>query len=193
MLIVKLDATFRTAKFLIYSSSQFLLTCFTVAIIRIIIRLADIICIKLRNYTFNNKAISLFFALFTRWKRIRRNDKSLWSTSWSIMSGWLGSNFTRIHPVGFWINRKNVLLCLRAFVRKRWLFYTGYTSDLRNRLKQHESGQVKSTKQRRPLKLIYFEGCCSQQDATRREKYLKSGNGKIYLRNRLSNFLNPTG
>jgi putative endonuclease len=71
--------------------------------------------------------------------------------------------------------------------------YTGYTSDLRERIKLHDNGQVQSTKHRRPLTLIYFEGCINQQDATRREKYLKSGNGKIYLRSRLSHFFNPTG
>ena len=72
-------------------------------------------------------------------------------------------------------------------------FYTGYTADLRKRLNEHQSGKVISTKYRLPLKLIYFEGCLNQQDATRREKYLKSGNGKIYLRNRMRNFFNPTG
>ncbi len=71
--------------------------------------------------------------------------------------------------------------------------YTGYTSDLKKRIAEHNDGKVNSTKYRRPLKLIYFEGCLNQQDATRREKYLKSGNGKIYIRNRLSNFFNPTG
>jgi putative endonuclease len=76
---------------------------------------------------------------------------------------------------------------------KDGLLYTGYTNDLRNRLEQHDKGLVKSTKFRRPLKLIYFEGCKNQQDATRREKYLKSGNGKIYLRNRLRQWFNPTG
>ncbi len=73
------------------------------------------------------------------------------------------------------------------------LFYTGYTSNLKERLKQHEEGKVHSTKHRLPLKLIYFEGCINQQDATRREKYLKSGSGKIYLRSRLRIFFNPTG
>ena len=73
------------------------------------------------------------------------------------------------------------------------LMYTGYTSNLKNRLNLHNEGRVSSTKYRRPLKLIYFEGCINQQDATRREKYLKSGNGKIYLRNRLSHYSNPTG
>ena len=73
------------------------------------------------------------------------------------------------------------------------LWYTGYTSDLKNRLLLHHEGKVESTKNRRPLQLIYFEGCLNQQDATRREKYLKSGNGKIYLKNRLGHFFNPTG
>lgn len=78
--------------------------------------------------------------------------------------------------------------------QKDGLMYTGYTADLRERLKQHQAGQVASTKNRLPVELIYFEGCRNQQDATRREKYLKSGNGKIYLRNRLRNdSSNPTG
>jgi len=67
------------------------------------------------------------------------------------------------------------------------LFYTGYTSDLKKRLRLHNLGQVKSTKNRRPLDLVYWEGCLNQQDATRREKYLKSGNGKKYIRNRIRN------
>ena len=73
------------------------------------------------------------------------------------------------------------------------LWYTGYTADLKNRLLLHNEGKVESTKNRRPLKLIYFEGCLNQQDATRREKYLKSGNGKIYLKSRMRNYINPTG
>ena len=73
------------------------------------------------------------------------------------------------------------------------LFYTGYTSDLKVRLELHNEGKVTSTKNRRPLQLIYFEGCRNQQDATRREKYLKSGNGKIYLRNRLRFFFKSYG
>ncbi len=72
-------------------------------------------------------------------------------------------------------------------------FYTGYTADLRQRLKHHKEGKVESTNKRRPLKLIYFEGCLNQQDATRREQYLKSGSGKLYIRNRICHFLNPTG
>ena len=73
--------------------------------------------------------------------------------------------------------------------KKDNMFYTGYTSNLQNRIKDHIRGKVASTKNRRPLLLVYFESSLNQQDATRREKYLKSGNGKIYLKNRIRNFL----
>ena len=57
-------------------------------------------------------------------------------------------------------------------------FYVGYTKDLQSRLKLHNSGQVASTKNRQPLKLIYYEVCINQQDATHREKYLKTSWGR---------------
>lgn len=68
------------------------------------------------------------------------------------------------------------------------MFYTGYTHDLHIRLIQHNSGYVQSTYNRRPLKLIYYEACLSQVDALNRERYLKSGMGKRYIRNRIKNF-----
>ena len=67
--------------------------------------------------------------------------------------------------------------------------YVGYTNDLKKRLELHNSGKVVSTKNRFPLKLIYFEGCLNQQDATKREKYLKTSWGKRYIKNRLENYL----
>lgn len=67
--------------------------------------------------------------------------------------------------------------------------YVGYTKNLKNRMNDHNTGQIKSTKYRRPLKLIYYEGCLNQQDATHREKYLKISWGKRYIKNRLKNYL----
>ena len=52
----------------------------------------------------------------------------------------------------------------------------------------HNEGKVKSTKARTPLKLIYFEGCLNQQDATKREKYLKTAWGKRYIKGRLEKY-----
>ena len=89
------------------------------------------------------------------------------------------------------INMYYYVYVLRS--KKDNMLYTGYTADLKQRMQMHEAGKVPSTQNRKPLELIYFEGCKKQQDATRREKYLKSGNGKIYLRNRLKQFFNPTG
>lgn len=66
--------------------------------------------------------------------------------------------------------------------------YTGYTKDLQLRFEQHGKGLVPSTKDRRPLKLVYYEACLNQQDATHREKYLKSYKGKMFLRNRLKSY-----
>ncbi len=68
-------------------------------------------------------------------------------------------------------------------------FYTGYTEDLENRLKEHLSGRVTSTKSRTPLQLVYFEACLGREDALHREKYLKTTWGKRYLKNRLKSFL----
>ena len=68
-------------------------------------------------------------------------------------------------------------------------FYTGSTNDLKRRVEEHNTGRVNSTKNRRPLKLIYYEACLNEDDARQRERYLKSGMGKKYLRNRLKNSL----
>ena len=68
-------------------------------------------------------------------------------------------------------------------------FYVGFTKDLKLRFEQHKKGLIKSTRERRPLKLIYYEACLSQDDATKREKYLKTYHGKMFLRNRLKSYL----
>ena len=73
------------------------------------------------------------------------------------------------------------------------LFYTGFTRDIQKRLHEHNTGKVASTKNRRPFRLIYFEACLNEQDAIAREKYLKTGMGKRYLKNRLKRFLSLTG
>ena len=68
-------------------------------------------------------------------------------------------------------------------------FYTGSTRDLKLRFEQNNKGFVESTKHRRPFNLIYYEACIDRNDATRREKYLKSYQGKMFLRRRLKSYL----
>lgn len=69
-------------------------------------------------------------------------------------------------------------------------FYTGFTSNLNERIKEHNSGKVTSTKYKIPFELLYYEACLNQEDALHREKYLKSTYGKRYIKNRLKKFLN---
>ena len=76
---------------------------------------------------------------------------------------------------------------LRSFKDNQ--YYTGFTKDLKQRFEQHQKGRIDSTKDRRPLELIYQEACLDQNDATKREKYLKTYNGKMFLKNRLKSYL----
>ena len=68
-------------------------------------------------------------------------------------------------------------------------FYTGTARDLRARMKLHLDGRVRSTVNRRPLTLVYYEACLDVGEAFRRERFLKTGKGKRFLRNRLASFL----
>jgi len=67
--------------------------------------------------------------------------------------------------------------------------YVGYTDDLKKRLNDHNKGKVPSTKNRTPLKLVYYEACLNQQDATKRENYLKTTWGRRYINSRLEQYL----
>jgi putative endonuclease len=68
-------------------------------------------------------------------------------------------------------------------------FYTGFTKNLKLRFEKHIKGQVESTRDRRPLKLVYYEACLKQNDATKREKYLKTYHGKMFIKKRLKSYL----
>lgn len=65
--------------------------------------------------------------------------------------------------------------------------YVGFTEDIKIRVEQHNKGLVDSTKGRLPVVLIYFEGCLSKIDAIVREKQLKTGFGRAYIKRRISN------
>ncbi len=64
--------------------------------------------------------------------------------------------------------------------------YIGWMVDLKNRLLQHNKGKVDSTRNRLPVDLIYYEACLDKNSAIKREKSLKSGFGRRYLKDRLN-------
>jgi putative endonuclease len=63
--------------------------------------------------------------------------------------------------------------------------YVGLTIDVQNRLKRHNSGYEKATRSYKPFELLYCEEHQSRIKAREREKYLKSGVGKEFLKNLL--------
>jgi putative endonuclease len=71
------------------------------------------------------------------------------------------------------------------FSKKDKKFYYGYTSNLKNRFLEHESGAVEATKYRRPLVLVHYEAFLNAGDAIAQEKYFKSAQGRKYLQRHL--------
>ena len=80
-----------------------------------------------------------------------------------------------------------VLLC-QDISRLRKKFYIGSTEDLRNRLKEHKAGEIKTTKSFEIINLIYYEASLNKVDARKRELQLKTGFGRGYLNRRLENY-----
>lgn len=63
--------------------------------------------------------------------------------------------------------------------------YIGYTQDLRKRLEEHNSGKSIATAPRRPFRLVYYEACLERSDAIRRERYMKTTDGRRFMSKRL--------
>ena len=61
-------------------------------------------------------------------------------------------------------------------------YYYGSTSDLTKRLVKHNKGDVRATKARRPLEVIYFEEFDSRSEAFMREHFFKSIDGYNWLK-----------
>ncbi len=77
----------------------------------------------------------------------------------------------------------NYVYVLQSEKDGQW--YIGSTKDLKRRVMQHNRGESKSTKNRRPLEMVYYEASDSKSSALKREKYLKTAYGHRYLHSRL--------
>lgn len=66
--------------------------------------------------------------------------------------------------------------------------YKGFTKDVSKRLKEHNAGVTYATKEGGPWKLVYCEIFLNKKDAIEREKYLKSGWGRKFLKEVLKNY-----
>ncbi|MDZ7846956.1 MAG: GIY-YIG nuclease family protein [Owenweeksia sp.] len=77
---------------------------------------------------------------------------------------------------------------LQSEIDQSW--YIGYTNNLDKRIAKHNEGKSYYTKRKIPWKVIYYEASFDKSDAIAREKYLKTGMGRRFLKNRLKNQLN---
>ena len=68
-------------------------------------------------------------------------------------------------------------------------FYIGSTNNLDRRWKEHVLGKTQTTSRMKDKNLVYYEASISKQDTLRREKQLKTGFGRGYLRSRITNYL----
>ena len=66
--------------------------------------------------------------------------------------------------------------------------YIGFSTNLKKRIAEHEHGASFATKYRGPWKLIYYEAYIHRHDAEGRERYLKSGGGRRFLRQQLRHY-----
>lgn len=68
-------------------------------------------------------------------------------------------------------------------------YYTGYSTNIINRLKSHQSGEVKYTKSRLPIQLEHVSFFNEKQKAYNFERYLKTGSGIAFRNKRFSQTL----
>jgi len=74
-----------------------------------------------------------------------------------------------------------IVYAIRSEVRN--YIYVGMTGNIERRLKEHNNGENRSTKAYKPFVLIYTETFQTRVEAREKEKYLKSGIGKEFLKN----------
>ena len=83
----------------------------------------------------------------------------------------------------------NMFYYLYLLLLNNGQIYTGSTGDLKRRLAEHMAGRVKFTRQRLPAKLIHYEAYKNKIDAQRRERYLKTTQGKKFLKQQIKELL----
>lgn len=69
---------------------------------------------------------------------------------------------------------------------KNGSLYIGSTEDLKRRFAEHNEGKSEYTSKYTPWELVYYEAGRSKESAIKREKQLKTGFGRAYLKRRIS-------
>ena len=75
---------------------------------------------------------------------------------------------------------KYYVYVLKSTVVER--IYIGFTENVGRRLRQHNAGKNRSTKPYRPYEVLFTEEFDNKEQALEREKFLKSGQGREYIK-----------
>jgi putative endonuclease len=100
----------------------------------------------------------------------------------------VSSESVREHAA-LWLEHEQMYYVYLLHSAKDKGFYIGFSTNLKRRLAEHRRGASFATKSRGPWNLIYYEAYLNQEDALGREKYLKSGSGRRFLRAQLRHYL----
>jgi len=92
-----------------------------------------------------------------------------------------------VRNVFLWIT--GVVFYVYILLLSNGQLYTGFTADVRRRLAEHRNGAVDFTRNRLPVELIHYEAYALESDARRREKFLKTTEGKRLLRQQIRDIL----
>ena len=77
---------------------------------------------------------------------------------------------------------------LECTADKSW--YIGYSANLKQRIERHNKGEgARTTSRKKDWVLIYYEAYLDERDAEGRERFLKSGSGRAFLKKQLTHFL----
>jgi putative endonuclease len=91
------------------------------------------------------------------------------------------------HPFYFYLNKIYFMFFVDVlFSQSRNYIYVGMTDNLERRVGYHNDGYNKTTKPYRPFQVLLTEKFATRMEARAREKYLKSGVGKEFLKTLLN-------
>lgn len=75
------------------------------------------------------------------------------------------------------------------FCKNKNKLYCGYTNNLKRRILEHRTNnKPHSFTRNENIELVYYEAHVNEKDAKNREKFLKTGWGRNYIRRILKNY-----
>jgi putative endonuclease len=88
-------------------------------------------------------------------------------------------------------NQQQMTFYVYVLINKDGRIYVGQTNDISQRLLLHNEGKVRSTKPYRPWQIMFTEEYKTRSESMTREKWLKTGKGREYIREKRGSSIGP--